>query len=189
VRGLDRGDDTGPVTAGSGNGAASTPERNEPTVFVNYRGADEPWAAILIDRTLTARYGPTAVFLDSRSILPGEEYPGMLLAGVRRSSVLVAVMGIRWLVGLEREDDWTRREIAEAFICGVRVLPVLVGELRPLRPEDLPADIAALARCQYLPLRHRDASHDLTRIVATIAYLEPELELRRKDGPRQELAG
>jgi hypothetical protein len=121
VRGvLNGGHDASPVTETSGNGVAATPGRGNPTVFVNYRGADEPWAAILIDRTF---------------------------------------------------------------------LPVLVGELRPLRPEDLPADIAALARCQYLPLRHRDASHDLTRIVATIAYLEPELELRRKDGPRQELAG
>lgn len=147
----------------------SSSPAGDPAVFINYRACDEPWAAIFLDYVLAARYGPAAVFLDNRSIPPGEDYPGALLAAVRRCSVLIAVMGIRWLAGLGGEADWTRREIAEALACRTRILPILVGELAPLRPEDLPPDIAPLARCQYLRLRCRDAPHDMTRIVTTVA--------------------
>lgn len=92
---------------------------------------------------------------------------------MRTSQVLLAVIGPRWLTAaaltggraLDRHDDWVRREISEAFVCGVTVIPVLVGAADRLTGAPLPADISALSRCQYLRLRHDDAEHDLRRIV------------------------
>ena len=53
--------------------------------------------------------------------------------------------------------DWIRRELAEAFAAGVRVIPVLTDDAEMPTEDELPGDLAALARCQYRRLRHRDA--------------------------------
>jgi hypothetical protein len=114
-----------------------------------------------------------------RSIRPTQDFEFELLANVRRSHVLTAVVGARWLTathetgGLRLTDgnDWVRREIVEAFSHGVRVVPVLVGNVAHLRPRELPGALAALARCQYLRLRHRDIVPDLCRLKAVVALL------------------
>jgi hypothetical protein len=86
--------------------------------------------------TATASPSPTAqVFLDSRSIPAGADFAEELLGRLRACSVLVVVIGPRWLTltdaaGRRRIDDpqdWIRREIAEAFTHGLRVIPVLTG--------------------------------------------------------------
>src|SRR5215813_10576466 len=104
-------------------------------VFINYQGADSGTAAALIDRELTARLGSDRVFLDCRSIPAGADFAEELLSQLRACSVLVVVIGPRWLTltneaGQRRIDDpqdWIRREIAEALTYGLRVVPVLTG--------------------------------------------------------------
>jgi TIR domain len=145
-------------------------------IFVNYRSDDEPFAAALVDRELSQRFGSSQVFSASGSIRPTQDFEFELLANIRRSHVLTAVVGARWLTathetgGLRLTDgnDWVRREIVEAFSHGVRVVPVLVGNVAHLRPRELPG---ALARCQYLRLRHRDIVPDLCRLKAVVALL------------------
>ena len=138
-------------------------------VFINYRGADSDTAAVLIDRELAARLGSDRVFLDSRSIPAGADFVEELLARLRACSVLVVVIGPRWLTvtdaaGRRRIDDprdWIRREIVEALSHGLRVIPVLTGDVALPTEADLPADIAGLSRRQYVPLRRRYTTVDL----------------------------
>src|SRR5499433_1679199 len=102
-------------------------------VFINYRGADSDTAAALIDRELAARLGSDRVFLDCRSIPAGADFAEELVRRLRACSVLVVVIGPRWLTltdpaGQRRIDDprdWIRREIAEALSGGLRGVPVL----------------------------------------------------------------
>src|SRR5215475_16109040 len=101
-------------------------------VFINYRGADSDTAAVLIDRELVARLGSDRVFLDSRSAPAGTDFVEELSGRLRGCSVLVVVIGPRWLsltnqAGQRRIDDpedWIRREIAEALSDGLLVVPV-----------------------------------------------------------------
>jgi len=152
-------------------------------VFINYRGEDSDTAAVLIDRELTARLGSDRVFLDSRSIPAGAEFAEELLGRLRACSVLVVVIGPRWLTltdeaGERRIDDprdWVRREIAEALARGLRVVPVLTGGAALPAEADLPADIAGLSSRQYLPLRHRYTRPDLAFLVERIAEADPEM--------------
>jgi tetratricopeptide (TPR) repeat protein len=152
-------------------------------VFINYRGEDSDTAAALIDRELTARLGSDRVFLDSRSIPAGTDFAEELLGRLRVCSVLVVVIGPRWLTltdkaGRRRIDDpkdWIRREIAEALSHGLRVIPVLTGDAPLPTEEDLPQDIAGLSRRQYLPLRHRHTTADLDFLVERITEADPEL--------------
>jgi tetratricopeptide (TPR) repeat protein len=152
-------------------------------IFINYRGDDSDTAAALIDRELTASFGSDRVFLDNRSIPAGADFVEELLDRLRACSVLVVVIGPRWLTvtdatGQRRIDDpadWVRREIAEALSLGLRVIPVLTDDVSLPAEADLPEDIAGLSRRQYVPLRRRYPDVDLGFLVKRIAEADPEL--------------
>jgi hypothetical protein len=157
--------------------------RQHSKVFINYRDADEPWAAAALDDAFAKRWGEEAVFLDNRSIVIGRWFDDELRVNLRNSSILVAVVGPRWLSVKDRYGrrlidglhDWVRLEIAEALTCGIHVVPVLIGEVQPLDSAALPASIRRLARCQYARLRHRYRRHDLYEIARNLVALDPEL--------------
>ena len=77
------------------------------------------------------RFGDDRVFLDCRSIPAGADFAEELLGRLHECSVLLVVIGPRWLTlinelgqrRLEDPRDWIRREIAEAFARGLRVIP------------------------------------------------------------------
>jgi hypothetical protein len=154
-----------------------------PGVFVNYRTGDGEWAAALVKRELGARFGADQVFYASQSIRLGEDFSREILSGLRRCEVLLALIGPRWVGALDREgvrrldkpDDWVRREITEAFQCGLRVIPVLMDGIAPLTEADLPDALKRVARCQYLRIHHRSDDLDLPRLVDELVELVPEL--------------
>lgn len=164
------------------NNSDTAPTRTTPLVFVNYRSDDEPWAAMLLARELTARFLPGSVFLDCLSIRAGDDYRPALLGGVARSSVLLVVIGKRWLTAsrdgkrlLDNEQDWVRREIAMAGATGVRVVPVLVGGAELPRAMDLPDDIEFLAHRQCLQISRHNGWTDLDHVVTSLGVIEPRL--------------
>jgi hypothetical protein len=137
------------------------------------------------------------VFLDCESIPAGADYIDELLEQVRSARVLLAVIGRRWLTvrdqagrrRIDNPDDWIRRELAEAFRASIRIIPILTEQIEIPTEADLPADIAALSRCQYRRLRHHDSTADLARIVGDLTSLDPGLAAAvrgRDDAPRQE---
>ncbi|MEV7024265.1 toll/interleukin-1 receptor domain-containing protein [Kitasatospora sp. NPDC093558] len=154
-----------------------------PEIFVNYRTSDEDTTATLIERELSRRFGDERVFRASKSIGIGGRFPQALLTAVRRSSVLIAVIGPRWADArtadgaraLDDPEDWTRKEIAEAFESGALVVPVLVGRTTRLDRHTLPPEIAELADCQYRRFDNRDADSGLRRLGDDLAEAVPRL--------------
>lgn len=154
-----------------------------PTIFISYRSGDEPLAAVLLDRVLSDRYGPEAVFLDDRSIGPTDDFTVDLRRAVRRSAILLVVAGTQWLTAtdhygrrlLDSRKDWVRTEITEARSAGALVMPVLVGDA-PVMPENgLPAGLRWLARCQYARLRTQGSAGDLDDLIRRLEKAEPRL--------------
>ncbi|WP_371651191.1 MULTISPECIES: TIR domain-containing protein [unclassified Streptomyces] len=157
-------------------------------LFLNYRtegGGKE--AAYICDTQLSVRFGSESIFRAQKSIDLGADYNDALINGVRRSRVLLALIGPKWLDAPDRErpghralenpKDWVRREIEEAFASGVLVVPVLVGrqqeQIERLR---LPKSLAGLAECQYERLvSTRTADTDLARIGDRLVRQVPEL--------------
>ncbi|MFF4380264.1 toll/interleukin-1 receptor domain-containing protein [Kitasatospora sp. NPDC001547] len=154
-----------------------------PDIFVNYRTSDEDTAATVIERELSRRFGTERVFRASKSIKIGRSFPQELLIAVRRSSALIAVVGPGWADArtadgrraLDDPEDWTRREIIEAFESGARVVPVLVGSTTRLDRRLLPPEIAELADCQYRRYSNRDAESCLRRLGDDLAEAIPRL--------------
>lgn len=150
-------------------------------VFISYRECDEPWVANWLCKELSDRLGQDQVFLDHRSIPPGEEYADLVLDKVRTSVLLLAIIGANWFAAgpngrlVDDPRDWVRREIGTAFTSGVRVLPVLVGDVPDLIHDDLPADIRRLAALQRLRVRPKDRHQDVPRVAADILSIEPRL--------------
>lgn len=144
-------------------------------VFVSYRSEDEPWAT-LVARELRHRFHADTVFRDSESIRAGEDFRTVLNRAVAQSLVLVAVIGAHWsTASLADAHDWVRAEIALAGRTGVRVVPVLVGDVEPVAADELPDDIRFLAYLQYLQIRHRSIERDLDHVVDTLLLIEPRL--------------
>ncbi|GGT64990.1 toll/interleukin-1 receptor domain-containing protein [Streptomyces purpureus] len=150
-----------------------------PEIFINYRTGDGNETAALLDHALSERFGERSVFFAGRSIKPGQQFPPTLLGNVRRCSVLVAVIGLNWNPAgrLHDEEDWVRKEILEAFTCGIPVVPVLNGrKVERLRQDDLPAELARLADLQSLRFDTQSHAVDVTRIGDELAELVPWLK-------------
>ncbi|MEV7924304.1 MULTISPECIES: toll/interleukin-1 receptor domain-containing protein [unclassified Kitasatospora] len=154
-----------------------------PDIFINYRTGDEEGTATLLERELSRRFGSDRVFRASKSIEAGQKFPQALITAVRRSSVLLPVIGLRWMEAssadgsraLDNPEDWTRREIIEAFESGALIVPVLVDRAPRLKRADLPLVLSGLADHQYRRLDLRNAEADLTRIGNDLAALVPQL--------------
>lgn len=154
-----------------------------PAIFINYRTGDEESSAVLIERELSRRFGSDQVFRASKSIPLGEDFTQALPAAVRKSEVLIAVIGFRWLSAsneqgrtrLHDESYWTRREILQAFDHGMPVIPVLIGDTPRLRRSDLPPELATLADRQYYRLYHRSAEANLRTLGDELAARVPSL--------------
>ncbi|WP_329032307.1 toll/interleukin-1 receptor domain-containing protein [Streptomyces sp. NBC_01725] len=148
-------------------------------VFINYRTDDGEQTAVALAQGLTTRFGDGRVFRASSSIPPGSLFDDKLLAGVRTSSVLIAVIGKHWAESprLHHRDDWVRREILEAFRCALPVVPVLVGRgTERLKASALPSALSKLARCHSIRFDSQNAEYDLLRIGDYLAEEVPALE-------------
>jgi hypothetical protein len=146
-------------------------------IFINYRDVDSTICAAYLQHVLAARFGADAVFLDSTSIQVGADFEEAILGNLRSARVLLAIIGPHWLTAVDAAGrrcidsprDWVRRELVLAFALDIRVIPVLLDQVRIPPESDLPADIAKLSRCQYAELRHRHSGPDLDQLADKIA--------------------
>ncbi|GII90984.1 toll/interleukin-1 receptor domain-containing protein [Sinosporangium siamense] len=148
-------------------------------VFINYRTGDGDKSATTIETNLRQRFGEGKVFRASSSIKPGEHYPTKLLEAVRHSSAVIAVIGPDWSDSprLHDENDWVRRELAEAFAYGIHVIPVLDGRrTERLNAAALPLELRRLAELNSFPLDAADAWSHLRHIGDRLTELVPALK-------------
>ena len=125
-------------------------------IFLSYRRLDSGvFTGRLYDR-LTAWFGQNAVFLDIDTLPAAVDFREAIADYVRRSGVVVAVIGDRWLGSgehgrrIDESEDPVRIEIEAALASGRPVLPLYVGEHCVLHQEELPASIRRLPRLNAL---------------------------------------
>jgi hypothetical protein len=129
-------------------------------VFISYRREDTAFAAGWLYDRLSDRFGPTEAFKDVECIRLGTNFEDVIEGALDRCIVLLALIGTDWLTvrdskdrrRLELAEDYVRMEIAAALARHADVIPVLVGGASMPSAEDLPPDLAPLAKHHALEL-------------------------------------
>jgi len=123
-------------------------------IFISYRRSDTKWAAGRLYDRLAAVLGPESVFLDVSNIEPGLDFVQAIKEVVGTCDVLLALIGESWLTtvgdrgkrNIDSIRDFVRVEIAAALERNIRVIPILVDNATLPEEEELPSDVASLAR-------------------------------------------
>jgi hypothetical protein len=149
-------------------------------VFISYRRSDAPSASRQLAEALKVRFGPDAVFFDTRDIGPGVEWRTDTIRRVQESDIVLAIIGPRWAAAADdrarrrrldpKYEDHVRRELETAFTHGTTVIPVLVEDaLMPAR-ESMPRPFRPLAERQAQTLRHTSWERDVDGLVEALTH-------------------
>jgi hypothetical protein len=99
----------------------------EPTSSLSRRRDDSVYIADRVDQHLRSRFGPEAIFRDTRSIDYGDEFAPKIDDVLARTRVCLLIIGGRWRGQLPdghsrigQLDDWVRREVGSALIVASR---------------------------------------------------------------------
>ena len=114
-------------------------ENKKPRLFISYRRSGGGETARRIHDQLLAR--GYDVFLDLES-LHGGSFDEALLDQIASRDVLLVVLNKGSLNRRYGGEDWLRREVAHAFRCGLKVIPLLHEDFS--FPSYLPTDISPL---------------------------------------------
>lgn len=145
-------------------------------IFLSYRREDTAPYARFLQVQLRQRFPDVRVFLDLDSIEAGLDFAVVIREAIDSCAVLVALIGDQWATladeqgypRLQNPDDLVRFEVQAALERGVRVIPVLVDDAKPLRQEQLPAELHKLARLNALELSYGRYEYDADRLLKLI---------------------
>jgi hypothetical protein len=154
-------------------------------IFISYRRSDSAGSTGRLMDDLKAQFPDCPVFRDIEAIEAGADFVEAIDAAVKSCSVLLAVIGPRWLSATNKDgkrriddpNDFVRLEISAALRRDVRVIPVLVEDATMPSAEELPEDIKAFARRQAHELSDRRWDYDATQLFGA---LEKVHGIRRK---------
>jgi hypothetical protein len=145
-------------------------------IFISYRRADTDALAGRLKDRMTRALPDWDVFVDVDVIPPGEDFKRIVEERLSRASVFVPLIGERWLGASRRlhdPDDMVRHEIKFALTKGVRIVPVVVNQARMPSAQELPDDIAPLARRNAIELRHSRFDDDFVHLVRALTGSAP----------------
>jgi hypothetical protein len=151
-------------------------------VFVSYRKADRRLERDRLYQAMAQTFGDQRIFKAAEAIEPGTDFGETLVRQAAECKIMLVLIGPAWSDAsdehgqrlLYRAEDWVRREIGTALQAGNRVLPVLLGEQTMLpRAEDLPPDIAQLARLQFFRLPDTGFEAALGQLVTWLESVLP----------------
>jgi len=146
--------------------------------FLSYRRDQSGFIARSLRAALAARIGGKNVFLDEKTISPGQPFPKEITQAIIGCSVMLVIIGPYWLNvrdgepgerGLDQPGDWIRQEIEE----GLRndkalVIPVLVDGANVPSKADLPPSIQALSDRQAFRLAGDDVPREIDALIERI---------------------
>ena len=157
-------------------------------IFLNYRRGDDPGFAQALFGRLEHAFSHEQLFMDIDSIAPGLDFVRVLDERVAESDVLLAIIGRGWVDArnaagtrrLDDPDDFVRIEIESALNQGKRVIPVLVGEAKMPRAEELPEALRPLARRNAVRLTHERFRADTQGLVKALQQALEEIDAVRR---------
>src|SRR6266540_810441 len=160
--------------------AAKAPFR----VFINYRRSDSGVYAGRSSDALNAHANASSlqwdVFMDIDTIDPGVDFAEVIDEALKTCDIVITVIGRSWLQAtdakgrrrLEHRDDFVRLELEAALSRSIRVIPALVQGAEMPSSEDLPDNLARLARRNAIELSDARWRFDMDRLIAVLDRVE-----------------
>lgn len=153
-------------------------------IFISYRREDAPAHAGRLYDGLADEFGPGQVFMDVDTLEPGVDFVDHIRSAVGSADILLVVIGRGWLSStdvaggrrLDDPKDFVRLEIGLALRGSPVVIPVLVGGAAMPAEEDLPSDLALLARRNAVTLVDADWRLGLARLIAALRRIVEPVE-------------
>lgn len=125
-------------------------------IFVCYRREDCPYAALLVHAKLAAQLGHQAVFIDTETIRPGDNWEARLETALAQCDVVVPIIGRNWCRSQPEmssgKKDYVEWEIETALQNNKTIIPLLVDGAQSPAAEQLPPPIRALSGIQATDL-------------------------------------
>ena len=123
-----------------------------PKISISYRRADsEAMTGRIFDR-LASYYGQDAIFRDIDNIPPGIDFRVHINEMLRKTNILLAVIGPNWLGAasgapdrIQQESDAVRVEIETALRRRTPLIPILIGTTTMPNSEQLPPSLKDFA--------------------------------------------
>ena len=151
-------------------------------VYISYRREDASKVADFLFEKLTAKYGPRAVVIDFDRALSNSEKKAKIEAAIRESSVLIALIGRRWLDCInEKEveaqiDHRVVFELATAVRANITIIPLLVDGAAPPSFEQIPAEIKFISSLHQINFGSDEESGfaEVTRTLSNFDVGPPE---------------
>lgn len=149
---------------------------NPSKIFISYRRSESAAHAGRLSDQLRSHFGTHVIFIDIESIEPGRDFVEAIEDAVSSCRILLAIIGRQWLTcanehgrRLDDPKDFVRLELATALKRGLRVIPVLVQGAAMPREQDLPDEIAPLARKQAWEVSDLRWNQDVGNLIEKIA--------------------
>lgn len=130
--------------------------------------------------------------MDVAGIEPGMDFVEAIDRAVGSCEVLIVVIGKQWLTCLEPDgkrrldnpNDFIRLEAATALRRNVRVIPVLVQGARMPKTDELPGELASLARRQAVEVSDTRWDSDVDQLIKSLeSALHPETQPKAAQQP------
>lgn len=157
------------------SGAATGVQR----VFISYRRQETSAYAGRIYDAMIARFGEGNVFMDVE-MAPGIDFVDHINEVLSGCAALIVVIGPNWTTAegedgqprLQDPDDFVRLEVANGMRHPTAtVIPVLVGNARMPRADQLPEELQPITRRNALELSDGRWRYDVGRLNETLEHL------------------
>ena len=150
-------------------------------IFISYRREDSAGYAGRLFDALALHFGKDEIFMDVDDIKAGEDFVKVIEETANRCQVLLAVIGKTWgtvkgddgHLRLANPQDFVRAEIAAGLRGKIRVIPILVGGAAMPRAQDLPEDVAPLARIEALAVSDTRFHQDVAQLIEVLSAMIP----------------
>jgi hypothetical protein len=145
-------------------------------IFISYRRGESAGHAGRLTDSFVEHFGEDRVFREIDSMEPGLDFAEAIEHALGSSEVLIAVIGRNWVTEtdaasqkrLENINDYVRLEIASALQRNIRVIPLLLQGAAMPSDDELPDDLAPLARRNAFELHDSSWRDDVRRLTRTL---------------------
>jgi hypothetical protein len=164
-------------------------------IFLSYRRADSAGYTGRLYDFLCHYFGEDQVFMDVDNIRPGQDFVQALDHALRRTSVVLVIIGSQW-ANIKGDDgqprlwdihDFVRQEVEQALKRGKMLIPVLLETTVMPSTDQLPQALHDLTRRNAISVSNARFRTDAEKLVSAIE-VGTNIKPKKREAETQQLS-